>query len=102
MALSQAIGRVHRMSQTRPTTVHRFIVAGTVEEAIYRLRERSGEEEEGAAGLSSPNKKAKRVEEAKTLTWEQLQYLFCKQSTANGADTVEPEEEEEGDDAGRR
>ena len=92
------------MSQTQPTTVHRFIVAGTVEEAIYRLRERSSEEEEGAAGVGSPNKKAKRVEEAKTLTWEQLQYLFCKQGTANGApdavemDAVEMDDEEGGEE----
>lgn len=34
----QAIGRVHRMSQTRETTVHRFVVQDTIEESILGLR----------------------------------------------------------------
>jgi E3 ubiquitin-protein ligase SHPRH len=34
----QAIHRVHRIGQTRPTTVHRFYIADTVEEGILGLQ----------------------------------------------------------------
>ncbi|GIL56939.1 hypothetical protein Vafri_12224 [Volvox africanus] len=33
----QAVGRVHRIGQGRPTHVHRFVVAHTVEEQVHKL-----------------------------------------------------------------
>ncbi|EFJ51898.1 hypothetical protein VOLCADRAFT_87560 [Volvox carteri f. nagariensis] len=36
-AEAQAVGRVHRIGQCRPTHVHRFVVVHTVEEQVYKL-----------------------------------------------------------------
>lgn len=39
-AEAQALGRIHRIGQTRPTFVHRFVVQNTVEESIAKLMAR--------------------------------------------------------------
>ena len=78
---AQAIGRVHRMSQRHATTVHRFVVEGTIEATILGLR---GHDDDGqhshaaAAGpsASSPAKRARHADESKSLSWEQVQALF--------------------------
>jgi E3 ubiquitin-protein ligase SHPRH len=50
----QAVARVDRLGQTRPTVVHRFCVAGTVEEAVAARaaarREAAGAAAEGGGG----------------------------------------------------
>ena len=99
---AQAIGRVHRMSQTRPTTVHRFVVTDTIEESIRRMRQRAaaaaasgapaaaaandGAAAGGAAsasGAGSPTKRgARRVEEAKVLSWDHVLQLFSASGQA--------------------
>ena len=81
---AQAIGRVHRMSQTRPTVVHRFVMRGTIEEKISgAAAARSSGGNDGAspsrgtaAGGGSPNKRARRAaEESKFLSWETVEIL---------------------------
>ena len=98
---AQAIGRVHRMSQTRPTVVHRFVMSGTIEESILGLRRQSdaaedegetsrghtassgagGSPSKGAGGNNptkvaggSPTKRQRRAEGS--LSWETVQALF--------------------------
>lgn len=34
---AQAVGRVHRIGQTKPTYVHRFVVEASVEEQVHQL-----------------------------------------------------------------
>ena len=52
--MAQAVNRVHRIGQTQATTVHVYVIKGTVEVAVNQLREErqkgGGGEQEGGGG----------------------------------------------------
>jgi E3 ubiquitin-protein ligase SHPRH len=53
---AQAVNRVHRLGQDRPTCVHRLVVRNSVEESIVRRRARGSAEE--TEGLQKQEKEA--------------------------------------------
>ncbi|KAJ1462183.1 SNF2 family N-terminal domain-containing protein [Pelagophyceae sp. CCMP2097] len=66
----QAVGRVHRIGQTKPTTVQRYVIADTVEETLHALAQQRAAaaaeyiEADTAASQSppaSPSKKRRRA-----------------------------------------
>lgn len=70
---AQAVGRVHRIGQTRPTFVHRFIIEGSVEEGVLSLGRKKAEADGGEMmGLRNTRK-----EDAVTLG--DLGLLFGKE-----------------------
>lgn len=67
----QAIGRVHRIGQTKPTIVHRFLIKATIEERMQIMLK--------TAERSHPNSTVKNSE-ASVLTVADLADLFTKDS----------------------
>jgi len=63
----QAIDRVHRLGQTKPVRVTRFIIKGSIEERILELQERKRTLAQGALGMNSNELRQIRIDELRLL-----------------------------------
>ncbi|CAN8317715.1 unnamed protein product [Cochlearia groenlandica] len=81
-AEAQAVGRVHRIGQEKPTLVHRFLVAGTVEESINKLNRSKN------TNLSSFTSRTTKNQDQQFLTLRDLESLFASPA-AEAEDTEE-------------
>ncbi|KAL0740078.1 hypothetical protein Bca4012_081591 [Brassica carinata] len=83
-AEAQAVGRVHRIGQDKPTLVHRFLVTGTVEDSIYKLNRSKN------INVSSFSSRNTKNQDQQNLTLRDLECLFA---SPPAAETEENEEE---------
>jgi len=63
----QAIDRVHRLGQTKPVQITRFIVKGSIEERILELQERKKLLVQGALRINNRELRQIRIEELRLL-----------------------------------
>ena len=71
----QAVMRVHRIGQTRPVTVLKFLAAGTVDARVLARRERRGEKSEGAA-MAAVAADTDGVDGNKVMQFGDIEYLL--------------------------
>ncbi|KAI9847002.1 MAG: DNA helicase rad5 [Sclerophora amabilis] len=64
---AQAIDRVHRMGQTEPVVVHRFIVKDSVEHRMLKIQDRKKFIASSLGMMSDEEKKEQRIEDIKEL-----------------------------------
>jgi E3 ubiquitin-protein ligase SHPRH len=76
----QAIGRVHRIGQTKATVVHRFVVQRSMEERIHSMMKSHRQEE---------CERASHCTEENTLTFQDLKSLFVKQNKKDIGEGIE-------------
>ncbi|KAK9861979.1 hypothetical protein WJX84_007298 [Apatococcus fuscideae] len=69
---AQAVGRVHRIGQTKPTYVHRFVVEASVEEQVHQL----SSERLAAMDLRAASFRSQTTTERELLTVRDLAFLL--------------------------
>ena len=72
----QAIDRVHRLGQTRPVVVYRFICADSVEERLLALQERKRNLSNKAIGTHGSDVNTYQGETSSKLSFDELKSLF--------------------------
>ncbi|CAN8274141.1 unnamed protein product [Cochlearia groenlandica] len=82
-AEAQAVGRVHRIGQEKPTLVHRFLVTGTVEESISKLNKSRN------THLCSFTSRTTKNHDQQGLTLRDLESVFASPAEAEAEDTEE-------------
>lgn len=63
----QAVDRIHRLGQTRPVTVHRFLVENTIEDRILEIQHRKKQLVDHALSIKPYNASADTLENLRLL-----------------------------------
>jgi hypothetical protein len=86
---AQAVNRVYRIGQSKPTFIHRFVVKGTIEEKVERMRQAKMMAAGGESGvLSTVKKQGKTRRDEMELGVEEMEALFATAPAAATAARV--------------